>query len=177
MRADVVVVALGATPDTGWLRDTGLDIHQGVLTDASLTVVDRTGRSLEGIVAVGDVANVPQDLLGGAAHRVEHWTTAVAHAGIAAATLLGRPSPPPALPSFWTDQHGVQIRGLGLPGAGDTTTVVEGAVEDHHFVATRTLRGRVVGVVAVNDTAGLLRHRPQLQHAARTQEPTTGGTR
>lgn len=161
--ADVVVSALGATPSTSWLRGSGLDTEQGVATDESLTALDHAGRPVHGVVAVGDVARAPQPLLSGARARVEHWTTAVEHSRVAAATLLG--SPPrggPILPSFWTDQHGVQIRGLGLPGAGDTTTIVDGTVDDHRFVATRSREGRLVGVVAVNNAPALLRFRSEL---------------
>ena len=164
VRADVVVAALGATPATAWLRDTDLDADRGVRTDDSLTALDRAGRPVQGVVAVGDVATVPQPLLGGAECRVEHWVTAAGHARVAAATLLGlQPPTPPTLPAFSTHQHGHQIRALGLPGAGDTTTVVAGSPADHHFVAVRTLGDRVVGVVAVNDAPGLLRRRSLLE--------------
>jgi NADPH-dependent 2,4-dienoyl-CoA reductase/sulfur reductase-like enzyme len=104
---------------------------------------------------------------------VEHWATAVDHSRIAAATLSGgQPQTVPALPSFWTDQHGAQIRGIGLPGAGDTSTVVDGAMDDHRFVMTRTLRGRLVGVVAVNDTPALFRYRAELQSVSTLPQPT-----
>jgi NADPH-dependent 2,4-dienoyl-CoA reductase/sulfur reductase-like enzyme len=165
--ADVVVAALGATPNIEWLRDSPLDIEGGVATDDSLTVLDTMGSPVTGIVAVGDVARAPQPLLDGTASRVEHWATAVGHSRIAAATLLGQPPHAPVLPSFWTDQHGVQIRGVGLPGAADTTTVVDGTLQDHCFVVTRTRRGRLVGAVAVNSTRALFRFRAELESAAK----------
>jgi hypothetical protein len=173
VEADVVVAALGATPSTGWLRGSGIDIDGGVATDASLTVLDTSGAPVAGIVAVGDVARVPQPLLDDTAMRVEHWATAVGHSGIAAATLLDEQPAPAALPSFWTDQHGIQVRGLGLPGRGETTTVVEGAMEDDRFVVTRTRAGRLVGVVAVNNTPALLRYRSELESASRAALPST----
>jgi hypothetical protein len=76
------------------------------------------------------------------------------------------------LPSFWTDQHGIQIRGLGLPGAADTSTVVDGAMEDHRFVVTRTRRGRLVGVVGVNSTPALFRYRAELESVSKIPQPT-----
>ena len=91
IEADIVVAALGATPNTGWLAGSGIDIEAGsVATDPSLTVLDTAGVPVAGIVAVGDVARVPQPLLDGRASRVEHWATAVGHSGIAAATLHGQ---------------------------------------------------------------------------------------
>jgi 3-phenylpropionate/trans-cinnamate dioxygenase ferredoxin reductase subunit len=172
--ADIVVAALGATPSTDWLRGSGLDITDGVATDLSLTALDTTGIPVAGVVAVGDVARVPQPLLEGtAASRVEHWATAVGHSRIAAATLISNELPARAvLPSFWTDQHGVQIRGIGLPGSADTTTIVDGAMEDHRFVVARTRRGRLVGVVAVCDTPALFRYRAELETASTIPQPT-----
>jgi NADPH-dependent 2,4-dienoyl-CoA reductase/sulfur reductase-like enzyme len=175
VEADVVVAALGATPNTGWLRGSGIDIDGGVATDDALTVLDTAGVPVPGIVAVGDVARVPQPLLDGTLSRVEHWATAVGHSGIAAATLLDGPAAPTTLPSFWTDQHGVQIRGIGLPGRADTTTVVDGAMEDDRFVVTRTRAGRLLGVVAVNNTPGLFRYRSELEAASTAAVPTTQG--
>jgi NADPH-dependent 2,4-dienoyl-CoA reductase/sulfur reductase-like enzyme len=173
VEADVVVAALGATPNTEWLRGSGLDIEHGVATDDALTALDTTGAPVTGVVAVGDVARVPQPLLDGAAARVEHWATAVGHSRIAATTLLGGEQPAAAvLPSFWTDQHGLQIRGLGLSGAADTTTVVDGAMANDRFVVTRTRRGRLVGAVAVNNTPALFRYRSELEEASRTPQPT-----
>jgi NADPH-dependent 2,4-dienoyl-CoA reductase/sulfur reductase-like enzyme len=163
--ADIVVAALGATPNTTWLRDCRLDLDGGVATDGSLTVLDTTGSPVAGVVAVGDVARVPQPLLDHAATRVEHWATAVGHSRIAAATLLGQQAQSPVLPSFWTDQHGVQIRGVGLPGVADTTTVVDGTMQDHNFVVTRTRQGRLVGAIAVNNTRALFRFRAELESA------------
>jgi len=178
-RADVVVAALGTAPETRWLRDSGLDSVGGVRTDDSLTALDRDGEPVADVVAVGDVARAPQPLVGGIARRVEHWTAAAGHAEIAAATLLGSPPGAPApVPSFGTEQHGSEIRAIGMPGAGDTTTIVDGAPADHRFVATRTLRGRLVGAVAVNHTAGLMPFRAELERqSATTPEATPGGMR
>jgi 3-phenylpropionate/trans-cinnamate dioxygenase ferredoxin reductase subunit len=172
--ADIVVAALGARPNTDWLQGSGLAVDGGVSTDPSLTALDATGVPVRGVVAVGDVASVPQPLLDGAASRVEHWATAVGHSRIAAATLVGGARQGGAVvPSFWTDQHGVQIRGIGLPGAADTSTVVDGAMEDHRFVVTRTRGSRLVGVVAVNNTPALFRYRAELESVSKISQPTT----
>lgn len=179
--ADVVVGALGASPATGWLRHSGLDVEGGVRTDSSLTVLDRAGLPVAGIVAVGDVARTPQPLLGGMARRVEHWTAAVGHADIAAATLMGNHedaghSHTAPVPAFGTELHGERIRVVGLPGAGDTTTLVSGTPESNQLVATRTLNGRLVGAIAVNDAPALLPYRAELEtQTAIRYAPTPGG--
>jgi NADPH-dependent 2,4-dienoyl-CoA reductase/sulfur reductase-like enzyme len=172
--ADIVVAALGATPNTEWLQGSGLAVDGGVVTDRSLTTLDDAGAPVAGVVAVGDVARAPQPLLDGSASRVEHWATAVGHSRIAAATLIGAEQQAvPVLPSFWTDQHGIQIRGIGLPGAADAGTLVDGAMEDHRFVVTRTRRGRLIGVVAVNNTPALFRYRAELESVTKILQPTS----
>jgi NADPH-dependent 2,4-dienoyl-CoA reductase/sulfur reductase-like enzyme len=171
--ADIIVAALGAVPNTDWLQGSGLAVDGGVATDLTLTTLHGAGSPVAGVVAVGDVARVPQPLLDGTAARVEHWATAVTHSRIAAATLLqAQPQAASAVPSFWTDQHGVQMRGIGLPGAADTSTVVDGAMEDHRFVVTRTRRARLVGVVAVNNTPALIRYRAELESISKVPQPT-----
>ena len=175
-RADVVVAALGTSPATGWLRHSGLDVEGGVRTDSSLTALDRRGLPVESVVAAGDVARSPQPLLGGIARRLEHWSAAVGHAEIAAATLLGEQPAPAPTPSFSTEQHGQQIRAVGMPGAGDATTVVSGDPDSNRFVATRTLRGRLVGAIAVNDAPALLPYRAALEtQTASIYASTPGG--
>jgi NADPH-dependent 2,4-dienoyl-CoA reductase/sulfur reductase-like enzyme len=177
MRADVVVAALGTSAETAWLRDSGLDCDGGVRTDSSLKALDKDGLAVDRVVAVGDVARTPQPLVGDIERRVEHWTAAVGHSDIAASTLLGlEPAAPPPVPSFGTEQHGLKIRAVGMPGVGDTTTIVGGAPEDHRFVATRTLRGRLVGAVAVNNDAGLAPFRIELEtRIVQTLHATPGG--
>ena len=171
--ADIIVAALGGMPNTEWLRGSGLAVDGGVVTDLTLTALNGAGSPVPGVVAAGDVARVPQPLLDGTAARVEHWAMAVGHSRIAAATLLqARPQAASAVPSFWTDQHGVQMRGIGLPGAADTSTVVDGAMEDHRFVVARTRRGRLVGVVAVNNTPALMPYRAELESISKIPQPT-----
>jgi NADPH-dependent 2,4-dienoyl-CoA reductase/sulfur reductase-like enzyme len=174
--ADVVVASLGTSPATGWLRHSGLDVDGGVRTDTSLTALDRRGLRVAGVVAVGDVARTPQPLVGGIARRIEHWTAAVGHAEIAAATLLGEQAHAAPVPSFSTEQHGQQIRAVGMPGLGDATTITSGAPESHQFVAARSLHGRLVGAIAVNDAPALLPYRAELEtRTASTYAPTSGG--
>lgn len=61
--AGVVIVGIGAVPDTAWLVGSTLALQDGVLRD------DGCVTALPQVVAVGDVAHV-----GG--HRAEHWTSA-----------------------------------------------------------------------------------------------------
>jgi 3-phenylpropionate/trans-cinnamate dioxygenase ferredoxin reductase subunit len=68
--ADAVIVGIGAAPQTRLAEEAGLEVRNGVVTDASLRTSDPA------IYAVGDVANAFHPLLG--THiRVEHWANAL----------------------------------------------------------------------------------------------------
>ena len=69
LAADAVVVGVGITPNTALAEAGGLEVDNGVVTDAQL----RT--SADGVWAAGDVANWQSTTLG--THvRVEHWANA-----------------------------------------------------------------------------------------------------
>ncbi|MDP9102197.1 MAG: FAD-dependent oxidoreductase [Actinomycetota bacterium] len=110
--ADVVVVGIGARPETEWLRDSGLPLDPGVVVDASLSA------GWPGVVAVGDIASwwsprFRQRL------RVEHWDLAMTSPAGAAATLLGRPAVYDPVPYFWSDQLGQMVQFSGHRSGAD----------------------------------------------------------
>ncbi|MDJ0462635.1 FAD-dependent oxidoreductase [Streptomyces sp. H27-C3] len=159
--ADVVVVGIGAAPNTRWLHGSSLAVRDGVLCD------DGCVTALPRVVAVGDVARV-----GGV--RDEHWTSATRQPAVAVRNLLAghtvRGARP--LPYFWSDQYGVRIQfaGRSLPGA--TTRITEGSVEERSFLALYERDGAVTGVLAVNRPRPFMRVRREL---ARAQEPVATG--
>ena len=122
IEADVVLVAIGAEPRTGWLAGSGLELERGVVCDASL-------RAAPGVYAAGDVARWEHPLFGSI--RVEHWTTAGEHARVAAKNLtaeLGGDQPSAqadAVPYFWTDQHQVKIQLAGWVAGSDEVVEIE----------------------------------------------------
>ena len=161
LAADVVLVGIGAQPEVEWLAGSGLDLDDGVLTDACCAT------SLPGVVAVGDCASA-FDPAAGRHRRVEHWTHALQQPATAAATLLGtRPAPYAALPYFWSEQYGRQLQFAGTREPGDTVTVVEGSTEDRSFVATYERDGRLTAVLGLDAPRSFSRLRRTLraQHA------------
>ena len=122
MPADLVLVGIGAVPNTAWLAFSGLDIKNGVLCDA----VGRT--NLPGIVAVGDCAAWFDERHGGH-RRVEHWTSATEQAELAVEVLLGagEPAPNPKPHYFWSDQHGVKLQFAGSAAAADRIQIEAGS--------------------------------------------------
>lgn len=118
LAADVVVLGLGAVPNTEWLQDSGIACDNGVLCDA-------TGRTeVDGVYAVGDVAR-PESSLYGRRVRVEHWTSASMQGAAVAMTLLD----PQArgelvrVPYFWSDQYDTRLNYVGLHERTDRVLV------------------------------------------------------
>ncbi|MFD6435400.1 FAD-dependent oxidoreductase [Streptomyces venezuelae] len=114
--ADVVVVGIGATPNTAWLAGSPLAVDDGVLCD------DGCVTALPQVVAVGDVARV-----GGV--RAEHWTSATEQPRTAVRNLLAGHTVDTvhSLPYFWSDQYGSRIQFAGRRSNGDTVRIVEGS--------------------------------------------------
>lgn len=141
VRADVVVVGIGITPNTGWLEGSGLHLDNGVCTDAGMVT------DLPNVVAVGDVARY-----GGRRH--EHWTSAGEQAAVAAANLLSGRSEATFRPSgyVWSQQYGRMLQLAGHPSAHDAVEVVDGDPADGRFVARYVgADGVPTGVFAMAD--------------------------
>jgi 3-phenylpropionate/trans-cinnamate dioxygenase ferredoxin reductase subunit len=129
LAADVVVEAVGSTPNVEWLAGNGLDLTNGVLTDSRLHVANRPD-----VVACGDVARFPILGYDQTPRRLEHWTVAVDTARQAgtnlAHELLGQPEEQhdfSNVPSFWSHMGDVKLQSFGQPalGLGDVR-VLEG---------------------------------------------------
>ncbi|GAA0223416.1 FAD-dependent oxidoreductase [Saccharothrix mutabilis subsp. mutabilis] len=137
--ADVVVVALGALPNTEWLADSGLALDNGVVCDACC-------RAAEGVYAVGDVARWHHDRLGRI--RLENRTNATEQAAAVADNILGADRAYAPVPFFWTDQFDARIHLHGVP-TGEAE-VVDGDVEARRFVTVHHRDGVPVGVLGWN---------------------------
>jgi 3-phenylpropionate/trans-cinnamate dioxygenase ferredoxin reductase component len=153
LEVDVAVMALGALRNTEWLRGSGLAADgRGVACDASCRVFSAEGIVLDDVFVAGDVARWPHPLFDGQLIAVEHWENAVKQAETAAHNMV-RPAERrahKALPAFWSNQFGLNIKSVGLPTIADEILVTQGAVPDHRFVAVYGRAGRVVAAVAVN---------------------------
>lgn len=108
LAGDVVVAGIGVRPDAAWAGYPG-----AVPTDERL-------QAAPGIVAVGDVTSWPSRRFDARLH-VAHWDNALRAPDVAAAALLGEPTPGyDPVPYFWSEQFGHMIQYAGWPGAADT---------------------------------------------------------
>jgi NADPH-dependent 2,4-dienoyl-CoA reductase/sulfur reductase-like enzyme len=152
--ADVVLVAIGSVPNTGWLAGSGLSLTDGVDCDSLC-------RAAPNVVAAGDVASWTHPVHGRRI-RVEHRMNATEQGMAAARTLLGKGEPYAPIPYFWTDQYDVKIQAYGAFPEGATPTVVAGDVGAGRFAALYVLDGAVTGVVGWNLPRDTRQLRPRI---------------
>jgi len=109
--ADLMLVGVGAMPNTEWLDGSGVLVDNGVVCDAS-------GRTtVPGIFAAGDVSRW-RNARTGEQRRVEQWQSAVDQA-LVVARVIARPEVPcvwDAVPYFWTDQYDRKFQMCGVAG-------------------------------------------------------------
>ncbi|MGH3226231.1 MAG: NAD(P)/FAD-dependent oxidoreductase, partial [Streptosporangiaceae bacterium] len=142
--ADAVIVGIGAAPDTGLAEAAGLEVRDGVVTDAALQTSDPH------IFAAGDIARAFHPLLG--THiRVEHWASALHQPETAAAAMVGRDAAYDRVPYFYTDQYdlGMEYAGYAVPGGYDEV-IFRGDVAKREFIAFWLSGGRVLAGMNVN---------------------------
>jgi len=140
--ADLVVVAVGASPATGWLADSALPLGNGIECDVRC-------QAGPGIYAAGDVASWPNPLFG-ARMRLEHRMNATEQAIAAAGNLLGDRQPFAPVPYFWTDQYDTKIQAYGTFPPDAAFQIISGNPGDRHFTAAYGHHGRVTGVLGWN---------------------------
>lgn len=155
---DVVVTGVGVEPATDWLAGSGLD-PAGVRTDPA-------GRTpFPAVFAAGDAALAFDPFesrhVGGA-----HWDGAARQGAAAARAMLGLDPGPPPVPSFWSDQHGLRIHGVGRPRPSDAVHL-DGDLAAGDFEATFGRGGRLVAAVTVGRPRALAAARREI--AALTQ--------
>ncbi|MCW2683776.1 MAG: phthalate 3,4-dioxygenase, ferredoxin reductase subunit [Blastococcus sp.] len=118
--AATVVVGIGVTPQTDWLRGSGLDLQRGVLTDEFCRAV-----GVPDVYALGDVARW-FDVRTGVHRLVEHWTNAVEQATAVAHHVVHPDDLHPHVkaPYFWSDQHGLKIQMVGRISPEDQVSIL-----------------------------------------------------
>jgi 3-phenylpropionate/trans-cinnamate dioxygenase ferredoxin reductase subunit len=159
LAADLVLVAVGAAPATGWLTDTpGITLDDGVLADA-------TCMAAPGIAVVGDLARWWHQGTG-AFVRVEHWDNAIEMGRYAGARLMAGDraaveaySP---VPWLWSNQFGSKFQLAGHVGPDDALTWVDGTPEDRAWVGVTHDGTTVKSVIGYNRNAKVMRIRMRM---------------
>lgn len=137
---DFAIVGVGIVPATLLAEEAGLEIENGIRTDAF-------GRTSDPhIWSAGDCASFPHQ---GGRIRLESVGNAIDQAEIVAENMLGKGQAYEAKPWFWSDQYEVKLQIAGLNTGYDrivTRAAEEGAVSYWYYKGDRLL-----AVDALND--------------------------
>lgn len=142
LSVDLIVEALGVTPDVDWLRSSSLALSDGVVVDDHLRAVDA-----DGVYAAGDLARIDGDA------RSEHWGHALAQ-GIHAARTIGHdlqanedPGVYRATGSFSSWLYGKGVNVLGTPRTRDREVALAPPNQGFHVTVYIAETGRLRAAV------------------------------
>jgi NADPH-dependent 2,4-dienoyl-CoA reductase/sulfur reductase-like enzyme/ferredoxin len=151
---DVAVVALGSIRNVEWLQGSGLAVGPwGLACDTGCRVADINGLVTDDVFVAGDVARAPHPIFGYQFVTLEHWGNARAQAEVAAHNMISTETnrwPNLAMPVFWSNQFGINIKSVGVPPIADQVAITQGSVAERRFVATYGYKGRIVAAVSFN---------------------------
>jgi phthalate 3,4-dioxygenase ferredoxin reductase subunit len=148
VRAEAVVVGIGALPNDQWLQGSGLTIEDGVVCDAYLAAAGAPH-----VFAIGDVARWPHPEMD-AQVRSEHWTNAADQARCVARTIAQPGAREPYQPSdyIWSDQYDwkLQLAGQRARAVAEWVVGAPRAQRPQVTVLHEDAAGRLCGTVCLN---------------------------
>jgi 3-phenylpropionate/trans-cinnamate dioxygenase ferredoxin reductase subunit len=124
--ASLLVVGIGAVPNTELAEMAGLAVDNGIAVDGLLRTSDPD------ILAAGDCTSYPLPLYGDRRVRLESWRNAQEQGQLAAANMLGGGEAHSAVPWFWSDQYDMTLQIAGL--ADDAATTVRRDLGEGAFI-------------------------------------------
>jgi len=136
MQCDLVVVAIGVTPNCEFLRASGLVLEDGIVVDEFLRTSDPD------VFAAGDVANFPDPVFRRVRRRIEHWDNSIRQGRLAARNMLGGSFPHQDVSMFYGDVFDISYNFLGR--AEDITQTVERGTLDAHCYSLLYLKNDVL---------------------------------
>jgi 3-phenylpropionate/trans-cinnamate dioxygenase ferredoxin reductase subunit len=148
LTADLVLMGVGAVPNTELAESAGLTVDNGVVVDERFTSSDPD------VLAIGDVARARNTALDESI-RVEHWDNAIKQGRAVAKVLLGEDVAYDWQPYFFTDQYDLGMEYVGYSDPVNDV-VVRGDTSTGEFIAfwldgQKLTAGMNVNVWDVND--------------------------
>jgi len=122
---DFVTIGVGVAPETEFLRESGIELDNGVLVDEYMQT------NKPDIYAAGDVANF-FDPVFRKHRRIEHWDNALKQGQIAARNMMGRKEPYGAVSYFFSDVFDLTFDFIG-DVTGDEERILRGSTEEKSF--------------------------------------------
>jgi 3-phenylpropionate/trans-cinnamate dioxygenase ferredoxin reductase subunit len=148
LTADLVLMGVGAVPNTELAESAGLTVDNGVVVDERFTTSDPD------VLAIGDVARARNTALDESV-RVEHWDNAIKQGRAVAKVLTGEDVAYDWQPYFFTDQYDLGMEYVGYSDPSNDV-VVRGDTSTGEFIAfwldgQKLTAGMNVNVWDVND--------------------------
>ncbi|WP_216916479.1 NAD(P)/FAD-dependent oxidoreductase [Nocardia noduli] len=157
--ADVVVVAIGSSPNVEWLHDSGLTLDDGLICDQMCSAG-------HGVWGVGDVVRWLHPGIGRLV-RLEHRTNATEQGQAVARNMLGQNDEFAPIPFFWTEHFGAKIQVAGFLSTDACFDTVHGTIDSDSFVQrVYDPMGSFVGVLGWNAPRQMITHRAELMKAS-----------
>ncbi len=153
---DVVLVGVGAIPNTELAAEAGLACDNGIIVDAGARTVDPA------IFAIGDVTRRPLERYGRDG-RLESVANALEQARQAASAIVGRPVPPSEVTWNWSNQYDLKLQIAGLPFDVDDV-VLRGDPASGSFALFHLAGDVIQAVEAVNAPAEFMAGRQLIGH-------------
>ncbi len=157
--ADLLIVGVGAVPNTDLAGDAGLAVDNGIRVDEYC----RTGD--EAIYAAGDCTNHPS-LRFGMRVRLESVDNAFEQGKAAALNVLDRPTVHDRVPWFWSDQFDNKLLIVGL-SQGFDQQVLRGDPAMRSFSVCYLKGGELIAVEAINHPKDYMAARRLIAERAR----------
>jgi 3-phenylpropionate/trans-cinnamate dioxygenase ferredoxin reductase subunit len=140
--ANLLVVGIGAVPNTELAEAAGLAVENGIAVDGQLRTSDPD------IFAAGDCTSYPLPLYGERRIRLESWRNAQEQGLLAAANMLGGAEAHSAVPWFWSDQYDMTLQIAGLAD-GAVTTVRRDMGEGAFILFHLDAEGRLIAASGI----------------------------
>ncbi|ATE65232.1 FAD-dependent oxidoreductase [Rhizorhabdus dicambivorans] len=155
--ADLVLVCIGAIPNSELAQEAGLTVEGGILVD------DHARTSDPDIYAVGDCA-AHRSPIYGSVIRLESVHNAIEQAKAASAGMTGKHRPYHTTPWFWSDQYEFKLQSAGLLIGAERSEVI-GSLASGSFSVRHFIGDALRAVECVNDPATFMTSRAALNEA------------
>ena len=144
LAADIVLVGIGAIPNTQLAASIGLECDNGIKTDQYC----RT--SIPNILAVGDCTSSFNSLYN-KEFRLESVPNALAQSKVASSSILGNELFNNEMPWFWSDQYDLKLQMAGLSSGYDECHII-GDTDSAEFIACYGKEGYLIALDSVNQS-------------------------
>ena len=142
LAADIVLVGIGAIPNTQLADSIGLECSNGIKTDQYC----RT--SIPNILALGDCASSLNTLFNYEI-RLESVPNALAQSKVVSSSIVGNELFNNEMPWFWSDQYDLKLQMAGLSSGYDECHII-GDIDAAEFIACYGKDGYLIAVDSVN---------------------------